>query len=332
MKLPMHNKIRLIAGLFIMLGVGFGMGWISHNDDSGTYSSVREFSTNYKFITPLLFVKTPEEDSSPAYRSLKNAITGFTNQMIEENKVADISVYFRNLNTSQWVGVNTEKRFAPASMLKVVTLIGILRTAEENPQILTSTIKLPPANKLPAIEQEEYGPKNPLVPNSTYTVAQLIESMIIDSDNTADYALRSIVGDEKMNHIYDDLELQRPGTSADGYTAQEYSRLFRTLYNATYLSHSLSEQVLESLTKTNFTQGLVQGVPQGTLVAHKFGVRSFIKDEGKIDRELHDCGIIYYPNHPYFLCVMTRGGDFSVLEEVLKEVSELVWKEVPKLH
>ena len=48
--------------------------------------------------------------------------------------------------------------------------------------------------------------------------------------------------------------------------------------------------------------------------------------------ELHDCGIIYYPNHPYFLCVMTKGADFPVLAGVIREVSQTAWEEVARLR
>jgi hypothetical protein len=71
-------------------------------------------------------------------------------------------------------------------------------------------------------------------------------------------------------------------------------------------------------------------------VSHKFGVRNILADGAKptdepTARELHDCGIIYYPNNPYFLCVMTRGKDFPTLEGVIKDISKIAWDEVSKM-
>jgi hypothetical protein len=89
---------------------------------------------------------------------------------------------------------------------------------------------------------------------------------------------------------------------------------------------------LELLTKTDFDKGLVAGVPSGTLVAHKFGEKTIntVGISGQINNtihELHDCGIIYIPNDPYFLCVMTKGNDFETLASVIKDISGIVWKQ-----
>jgi hypothetical protein len=90
-----------------------------------------------------------------------------------------------------------------------------------------------------------------------------------------------------------------------------------------------SEQALGLLTTTDFTQGLVAGVSATTTVAHKFGEQTDTDTNGQvIDRELHDCGIVYYPNNPYFLCVMTKGQDFSTLAKIISGISNSVFNYV----
>jgi hypothetical protein len=68
----------------------------------------------------------------------------------------------------------------------------------------------------------------------------------------------------------------------------------------------------------------VAGVPSGTVVAHKFGERVL---PSKNVKQLHDCGIVYYPQFPYVLCVMTRGNDFVTLQQAIKGVSDIVYRE-----
>ena len=46
---------------------------------------------------------------------------------------------------------------------------------------------------------------------------------------------------------------------------------------------------------------------------------------GTPEHELHDCGIVYYPEHPYFLCVMTRGGDRPKLAAAIADVSKVAY-------
>ena len=79
----------------------------------------------------------------------------------------------------------------------------------------------------------------------------------------------------------------------------------------------MSEKALGLLQKSEFHKGLVAGVPSGTIVAHKFGERDGLTIG---EKQLHDCGIIYYPGNPYLLCVMTRGDNFDELAGVVFDV------------
>ncbi len=113
-----------------------------------------------------------------------------------------------------------------------------------------------------------------------------------------------------------------------------YSFVFRVLYGATYLSRDSSEKALELLNQTEFTEGIVVGVPDNLPVAHKYGARTTqiaAKTNPKEEiKELHDCGIVYYPNHPYLLCVMTQGYDFKTLSNLIKEISSISYEELSR--
>jgi hypothetical protein len=45
---------------------------------------------------------------------------------------------------------------------------------------------------------------------------------------------------------------------------------------------------------------------------------------------MHDCGIVYYPERPYFLCVMTKGYEFKRLAAVIRVMSRAVYREVDR--
>lgn len=81
------------------------------------------------------------------------------------------------------------------------------------------------------------------------------------------------------------------------------------------------------MSQTEFKEGLNRGLPAEITVAHKFGER----DLGQ-QKELHDCGIVYYPNQPYLLCVMTKGADFDDLSETIGEISKLVYNFIKENH
>ena len=60
-------------------------------------------------------------------------------------------------------------------------------------------------------------------------------------------------------------------------------------------------------------------------VAHKFGVRNL---DAETLKQFHDCGIVYYPDHPYLICIMTRAKDLDDGIQFLREVSRRVYEEV----
>ena len=95
------------------------------------------------------------------------------------------------------------------------------------------------------------------------------------------------------------------------------------MYNSSFLNSDNSEKLLEILSESSFQNGLRQGVPENIKIAHKFGEREITLDK----KQLHDCGVIYYPSNPYLLCVMTQGKDYKELERILGHISKEVYEE-----
>ena len=160
-----------------------------------------------------------------------------------------------------------------------------------------------------------------------YTVEEVIRRTLIYSDNTAMAMLINNLDLSIQNKVYKDLGITIPGEEGldDYLSVAEYASFFRVLYNASYLSRESSQKLLSLLTEVDFEGGLRGGVPQGVTVANKFGERGF---NGTPQLQLHDCGIVYFTDRPYLLCVMTRGEDFAELAEVIRTVSKTVFDQV----
>ncbi len=84
--------------------------------------------------------------------------------------------------------------------------------------------------------------------------------------------------------------------------------------------------MLETMSHSSFTKGIVAGVPEDVLVSHKFGEAPL--KTGEV--QLHDCGIVYAQQSPYLLCVMSQGSDYEALADFIARVSQAVYVYVEK--
>lgn len=286
---------------------------------------VREDSSEFKYINPFLLLANAEE-KYPNLNLLKKRLEKYIEDEATGIGAEKVSVYFRKMNSGEWTGVNEDELYAPASMLKVATLIAYLKVASRDSSIFS--------NKLFYEYQDDSGQFYKPIPLKAglYSELALLQQMILHSDNNA----MNLIDEKNIPEIielYEELKLSSPiGTPDDFMSPRSYSRFLRTLYNSTYLSRSYSEQALKLLTYSNFNKGLRGGVPEDIEIAHKFGEHTFMEN-GKIKyRELHDCGIIYFSKDPYLLCIMTKGSDFNDLEKVITNLSKIVFDYQKKFY
>jgi beta-lactamase class A len=159
--------------------------------------------------------------------------------------------------------------------------------------------------------------------------------MIAYSDNNATRLLHQKIDQETLMEVYRDLGIAIPETSGavDFMTVNSYSYFFRILYNATYLTREYSEKAMEYLSEIDFPEGIAGGLPANTQTAKKFGERNIVFENSNQNyKELHDCGYVYYPGHPYLICIMTKGADFDKLAEVIKEISSRTYNWIDKQY
>lgn len=240
-----------------------------------------------------------------------------------------ISVYFRDLYNGPTLGINEDETFIGASLLKLPVALTFFKLADDKPDILGRRLHFKGSvNNTEELEQF-FKPYKTIQEGSSYTVDELIFNTIVYSDNMSNEvlkaSLRSISPDKNLLlETYHDLGLI-PSTDIQesNITTRGYASIFRMLYNASYVSLENSEKLLSILSRSDFHQGLTAGVPKNVKVANKFGER-FLGGQ----KQLHDCGIVYYPENPYLLCVMTQGKDFEVLSSIISTISEMVYKEV----
>lgn len=284
---------------------------------------IREKAASNTFVSPILAYHVPEATKLGKYQQLKNLLTDTINVAKQKSDITRASVYFRDLNTGDWIGINQDDTYYPASLLKVPVLIAYLKQAETQPSITQRRFQYDPA----LMPTDPYEATSTLVAWKSYSVNDLLRRMITDSDNGATFTLLHNINPEYLDSVYTSLGIPNPGDDSSSYqiSGRTYAFFFRTLYNATYLSVDASQKALELLADATFADGLRAGVPKGIAVAHKFGEHVFSHGGSVSGVELSDCGIIYYPQHPYLLCVMTSAHDHHAATTVIGKVSQVVY-------
>ncbi len=281
-------------------------------------------------LNPQIVCRATQVVNKRNYVAFKGQLETYI-QVAEKNGDADlVSVYFRDLQYGPTFGVDEYEKFSPASLLKLPMMISYLTLAEEEPEkdILKTKIYFKGYNQ--DISQS-IPPKISAKENVDYTIFELLEFLIKYSDNNSYYALLGYLNSISSNtqilrDTFIDLGVIDPKSNLDEtITVKSYAGIFTQLFNSSYFTNKeTSEMALKLLTDTDYHDGIVAGVPSGVKVAHKFGERF---DDSTDLKQLHDCGVVYYPNNPYLLCVMTKGKDMGKLAKTIAEISRMTYKE-----
>ena len=314
----LYIVIAFVLGSILSAGIYF---FISHQTTCSQYEYINsDFACGNTSVV-----------SKSGYVVLQDNINQYIQQQYAAGTATTIAVYFRDLVGGPNFGVNEDETFIPASLLKLPVMMSIFTREEQQSGFVktqldysTSSIavSIPQGIDTPVVSGMQWG--------KSYTLEDLMASTIINSDNLAYYLLIGYMntdvvgGAQSINSALQQLGIIDPqNDNQQSVSVTQYASLFRLLYNVSFLSPQHSEELLSWLSRSTFNDGLRAGVPQSVTVADKWGLRSL--SDGS--QELHDCGIVYYPQNPYILCVMTMGTNQAQLASVIAGISKMTYQE-----
>lgn len=285
----------------------------------------RDYSSEYKFTNPILDY---ENISMEEFALSTRKVREIWSELSKKYGLSYASVYFRDLDNGQWIGVNEKEKFAAASLIKLPVLIAFLKESESEHDLLGKSVTATQEDVDTAYPQDIL-PEHPVKAGDTLTLLEVAKRMIQESDNVAMKVLVRNIEEKYWKEIFKAVGVDFEVYNSDVLVrVKDYAGFFRVLFNASYLTRENSELALEILSHSSFDKGLVAGLPEDLLISHKFGERSYYIDDELSTKQLHDCGIIYYPQKPYILCVMTRGKDFENQEKFIAEVSHFFFDQL----
>lgn len=275
----------------------------------------------YEYVKPLLFID--RECESKRFAPVKTAVSQAFEQLKAAGIIASASVFVRDFEQGDWMGVNENEPYRPGSLFKVPILMAYMRMAEDHPALLDKSFvfELPKDKVLPPQNYVSGSIKT----GQKYTVRELLRYAVSHSDNNAYWLLTQHLNATVLENMFIELGvgLPIPDESDNQFrtTAKSYSVFINTLYNSSYTAPRYSEFAMSLLGESSFKEGFVAGLPPGTKVAHKFGEW----DDGQIF-ELHESGIIYIENKPYLVTIMTRGASREKLPPAIGAITRTIFE------
>lgn len=210
----------------------------------------------------------------------------------------------KDFRTGNVVERNAEQAFPSASLIKLPILAAAFQAVDEGKLTLTAPVTLR--------RQDKRGGSGILklaYSGSVFTVRELLEYMIIYSDNTATELIVEMLGYDYLQNTFARLGLQDTTIHPDGFrlTARHISDdnmtsprdmafLLENIYRRRLVSPEASAEMLDILKHQKLRDRLPRFLPAGWEIAHKTGL---------LRKACHDCGIVFSPGADYMICVLT---------------------------
>jgi len=235
---------------------------------------------------------------------LKSKFGGKLKSVVEASD-AIVGIAIKDLNSGDEFVLNGDEIFPQASSIKIHILSELYRQAEAGKFRLSDIRSLPRSAKVGGSGVlAELGENSVSMSIRDYAVL-----MIVLSDNTATNLLIDLVGMENVNkhlqvlgatktklqRVMMDVKAAAAGRENIG-TPREVMTVLEKLYRGEIVNKKACDDMLSILRKPK-EGALRAGVPGAVGVANK---------EGEVEGTRCDVGIVYLPDSPYIICVMTK--------------------------
>lgn len=311
--LSAKKTISVLLILSLLINIGFIIYYFSYDDEIKEANNVSASELKYPLLSKRIHQEFPQ-DLLINYLELRT-------QLREQVKPygRTFGFYFEYLPTGTSIGVNEKVEFYAASLFKVPVVMAFYHYKErtkmqEDPELVLMEEHID--KNFGDLWQRGVGTK--------LKTSEVVRLTLAESDNTAVKMLSPYIKDEDFNEVYQALDIDLRSDNAGALiSAKNYSSILKALYFSSVLTKDSSNEILDLLTKTKFSDKLAAGVPPQIPVAHKIG--DFEAKDGT--QGFRDCGIVYEPRRPYILC-MFSAGDEQTARERMKLVSQTVYKYV----
>lgn len=246
-----------------------------------------------------------------------------------ETRRGKYSFFFEDLSSGYTYGYNENVKMVSAGCMKLPIAVALLKDEEKEKVHFLDKVKVESKDKVFGTGIiHEFGEKE-------YTIFELLVVMLIQSDNTATNKIIDLVGQNKINEVIKELgmtntELNRKTadernfkSDVENYTSsQDLARLWRHLYNGTYLKKENSQMLIDILTRQQIKNKLSLYISDDL----KYDIASKTGDKKGIE---NDTALIHTEKGTFTFTVMSREIPNSVYGTItLAKCGKMMWDNI----
>lgn len=297
------------AKAFLLLGILVGsVGLYTINTLTDKKDSV---DVSYPLLAKRIQIENPN-DVKINFSELRKQLDIYVKQ---QQNPDSLSIYYEFLPSGVAININDKNESIAASLMKLPVVMNLFKASE------LGLVDLD--RKIPLQEQwlnQEYGKLYLKGAGYELTLRDAAKLTLRDSDNTALLMIWDSIekaglpqDEQSLDYLDVNFSLVEDGRALIG--ARSYSSILKCLYLACYNTKSSSQEMLEFLSESTFTNRLTRGISPDIKVSHKIGTYNI--------RYQSDCGIVYLDKNNYILCVMIEGQD-PLASDQIAQVSKIV--------
>lgn len=259
----------------------------------------------------------------------QNRLSGLENQLqnlAKQYPEIEPAIYVFDFENGNYAGINQDKSFAAASIIKLPVLVHLFRSIEAGQ--FTISDEMP----LTEVYRSEGSGSLQFKGDSIYTIDDLARLMITESDNSSTNMLIAKLGSmNDVNHGIREWGLGKTylrtwlpdldGTNRT--TAAELAAILYNIDNPDFLSVSSREKIFDYMGHVENHRLVEAGLGAGAVFMHKTG------DIGKM---LGDAGIVFAPNGKRYIVVIlaNRPHNSPLGKDFIVKASEIIYNKMVK--
>ena len=244
------------------------------------------------------------------------------------------SILVRDLKTGEEAYLNPMRQRS-ASLIKVYIMGEAYQLKKEGKLDFNEQVIIHKA------DQRAWGSLDKVPDGTKVTVRQLIEQMIVVSDNTATNLLIDKIGYDRVNGFIKNigctdtvlgrkmLDSAAAKAGRDNWTSpKDMAHFYELLYQGKLVDSKSDKEMIGILCRQQWNERIPGNLPHDLRIAHK---------TGELGNAIHDCGIIFGRNRDYVLCIMTadvpdanQGYDDNnaLVFNDMALISKLIWNKI----